>query len=132
MQSGLRLTDAERAELQAGLVRAFGPSIRDGHRGGEVPLEAAAGLPRELPLYRLVVIVWRGETSTYAHLANGLSDPFRGAGTRPSVEIIWDRRQAELRRRARPVAVDRRRGDRRQPAPETWTTWGFVVATARR
>ena len=42
--AGLRLTGAERAELQTALVRAFGPSIRDGHRGGQVPLDAAAAL----------------------------------------------------------------------------------------
>ena len=42
--AGLRLTWEERAELQAGLLRAFGPSIRDGHRGAQVPLDAAAGL----------------------------------------------------------------------------------------
>ena len=87
---------------------------------------------RERPLYRLVVIVRRGETSIFAHLANELSDAFQRAGTRPSLEVIWDRRQAERRRWARRVAVDRRRGERRQPVPETWTTWGFVVATVRR
>jgi hypothetical protein len=88
--------------------------------------------PPELPLDRLLVIVRRGETNTYAHLSNRLSDPFQRPGTRPPVEVMWDRRQAERRAHARPVAVDRRSGDRRQPAPETWTTFGFVVATVRR
>jgi len=86
----------------------------------------------ELPLYRLLVIVRRGETSTYAHLANRLSAPFQRAGTPPPVEVLWDRRQAERRVHERPVPVDRRSGDRRGPVPETWTTWGFVVVTARR
>ena len=88
--------------------------------------------PRELPLYRLLVIVRRGETSTYAQLANKLSVPFELASARPPVEVLWDRRQAERRAQVRPVAVDRRSGDRRQRVPATWTISGFVVATVRR
>jgi len=73
--------------------------------------------------------VRRGEPSTYAHLANKLAVPFQPTDAPPPVEVMWDRRQAERRARAHPVAVDRQIGDRRQPAPETWTTLGFVVAT---
>jgi hypothetical protein len=88
--------------------------------------------PRELPLYRLLVIVRRGETSTYARLSNKLSDPLQRAGTPPPVEVMWGRRQAERRARVRPVAVDRRQRPRRQPEATTWTTLGFALATVRR
>src|SRR5262249_33983047 len=60
--------------------------------------------PPELRLYRLLVIVRRGETSTFAD-ANTLSVPFQRVGT-PAVEVMWDRRQTERRAQVRPVAVD--------------------------
>jgi hypothetical protein len=89
---------------------------------------SSRGPPPELPLYRLLVIVRRGETNVYAQLAVEL----QRLSPRMPVEVIWDRSQAERRAHVRPVAVDWRSGDRRQPVLAMWTTWGFVVATVRR
>jgi len=82
----------------------------------------------EPPLCRLLVVVRRGDTSLYERLW----EDFHRPDLRTPVEQFWDRRQAERRLQASPVGVDRRSGDRRQRVPETWTMWGFVVATVRR
>ena len=80
--------------------------------------------PPELPLYRLLVVVRRGDTSLYDRLSN----QFR------RIDVMWDRRQAERRVQTCPVAENRRTSahGRRPHVPETWTTQGFVVVTARR
>ncbi|MBI1893760.1 MAG: hypothetical protein HYS14_06580 [Candidatus Rokubacteria bacterium] len=46
------------------------------------------------------------------------------------VDVIWDRRLGDRRRVHRDVAVERRRGERRHPAPKTWSAFGFVFAAA--
>jgi len=67
--------------------------------------------------------VRRGYTSVYDRLWNQF---------RRSVDVMWDRREAERRRQARRVAGHHASGDRRQPVPETWRTLGFIVVTTRR
>lgn len=46
------------------------------------------------------------------------------------VEIIWDRRYGERRRRAAPAEIDRRHRDRRSPPAPTWSALDFVVVGA--
>ena len=48
-----------------------------------------------------------------------------------SVTVMWGGRARERRSVARPPVVDRRRWDRRQPAPQTWITLGFLVARSQ-
>jgi hypothetical protein len=61
----------------------------------------------------------------------GLSEDFRNPALRTLVKILWDRRQAERRRQADPVAVDRPVGRRRQRERDTWTAFGFVAVAVR-
>jgi len=70
--------------------------------------------------------VRRSDTSLYARLW----EDFHRPGLR--ADVIWDRRDAERRHPARSVAVERRRWRRRQRDPDTWTTFGFVMATVQR
>ncbi len=51
----------------------------------------------------------------YAYLEEPLRRAFEGQG---DVEILVDRRRGEPRRRAGPIAVERRRADRRRPKEE--------------
>ena len=45
-----------------------------------------------------------------------------------AVHVIWDRRQRDRRREARPVTAELRRGDRRARAvPPRWDILGFLV-----
>lgn len=50
------------------------------------------------------------------------------------VSVIWDRRLGDRRQRgARPVgASERRRGERRAPAPASWHLLDFVVTPVAR
>src|SRR5439155_22796326 len=76
------------------------------------------GLPKGSP--RFLMIVRRGATERF-HL---LRDVF----TDQSVQILWDRRVDERRRRRRAVEADRRQRDRRGPLPSSWATLDFLVA----
>ena len=86
--------------------------------------------PPELRLYRLLVIVRRGETNVYAQLADELQ---RFSPRMPS-EIIWDRRQAErvLRRAPWPRTGASANAAASPPVPGAWTISGFVVLTTQR
>jgi hypothetical protein len=88
------------------------------------PDPAPASPPAEA---RPVVIVRRGETATFRSLDERLGKS--GAAT-----IAWDRRKTERRTSARPSRVERRRRERRGPAPVTWDHLGyvFVERSARR
>lgn len=43
------------------------------------------------------------------------------------LEVVVDRRASERRRAQRSVPENRRSGDRRGPAPHTWTEADFIV-----
>jgi CheY-like chemotaxis protein len=45
----------------------------------------------------------------------------------PGVEVIWDRRVSERRRRLEPVSHDRRARERRGASPSSWRWPGFVI-----
>lgn len=44
----------------------------------------------------------------------------------PEVDIVWDRRRGERRRRSMGRAPERRGFERRGAPPESWATVGFV------
>jgi hypothetical protein len=48
------------------------------------------------------------------------------------VEVEWDRRRADRRRREYEPEVEQRRAERRQPVPATWRVLGAVVLPDRR
>jgi hypothetical protein len=81
--------------------------------------------PAERPEGAYIAVVRRGETAILRMLLEGL-----GTGPGP-VQVIWDRRSGERRRRRRPGSPDRRRGVRRSPAPADWLTRGFFFAPLR-
>lgn len=68
-----------------------------------------------------LVVVGRGHLSRFEFLRRHLEEP-------GLVEVIWDRRLRERRHQTRPLALERRRGERRQPLPLTWTALNFLVA----
>jgi hypothetical protein len=72
-----------------------------------------------------IAVVRRGETATLRMLLESLN-----AGPGP-VQVIWDRRSSERRRRRRPTSPDRRRGERRSPAPQGWLAQGYFFAPCR-
>ena len=81
--------------------------------------------PAERPEGAYIAVVRRGETAILRMLLEAL-------GTEPGpVQVIWDRRSGERRRRRRPSSPDRRRGERRGPAPADWLTRGFFFAPCR-
>ena len=65
-------------------------------------------------------IVRRGRESTFRLLE-------RQFGNDPSVRIILDRRYEERRRSPQTVGDDRRRTDRRAPAPISWPPTNYLV-----
>jgi hypothetical protein len=69
---------------------------------------------------RYLAVVQRGRDDVYRTLK-------REFEARAIVEVIWDRRAAERRRETRPVAQERRRGNRRRGSPATWLALGFVL-----
>jgi hypothetical protein len=72
-----------------------------------------------------IAVVRRGETATLRMLLESLHE---GPGP---VQVIWDRRLSERRRRRRPTSPDRRRGERRSPAPPGWLARGYFFAPCR-
>ena len=73
---------------------------------------------RLIPCY---AIVRRGQGEIYRTLKADLEEP-------EVVEVIWDRRVGERRRSRETCGHERRRTERRGPAPEMWFTIGFLVA----
>jgi len=68
-----------------------------------------------------LIIVKRGRLSTFTTLQAEFAHL-------PEVQVIWDRRHAPDRRRlARPVAAEHRAGERRRPAPASWTASHHVM-----
>ena len=68
------------------------------------------------------MIVRRGQTERYRSLTETFGrDPINAT-------VMWDRREHDRRRDARPSTSERRRRDRRAPLPSTWQTLDFVVA----
>jgi len=65
-------------------------------------------------------IVRRGRESTFRLLE-------RQFGSDPGVRVIWDRRYRERRRLAQEPVADRRRIDRRAPAPTVWPSTNYIV-----
>jgi tetratricopeptide (TPR) repeat protein len=82
--------------------------------------ELAVSLEDE-PIPPGLAIVRRGEAELFATLQEHLE----ALNLR---QVIWDRRREERRDRVEPGAPDRRRDERRGPAPLTWDALGFLVA----
>jgi hypothetical protein len=76
----------------------------------------------EPPAPARVLIVRRGQAGVYEQLA--ALERYTG------VPVLWDRRVRERRVDPRPVALERRRRDRRRSPPATWTTMGYVLAVS--
>ncbi len=71
---------------------------------------------------RSVAVVRRGETEVFQTLQDRLAEL-------QLAEVIWDRRVGDRRTPPSALAVpERRRRDRRTPAPVTWGPLGFVLA----
>ena len=68
------------------------------------------------------VIVKRGALSTFHLLEQSCKDI-------ADLCVIWDRRR-DPDRRSKLVAGDRRPGDRRRPAPHSWTSADHVLVEA--
>jgi hypothetical protein len=83
------------------------------------------GAPAERPEGPYIAIVRRGETAILRMLLEALE-----AEPGP-VQVVWDRRAGNRRRRRRPISPDRRRVERRSPAPSGWLTLGFFFAPSR-
>jgi hypothetical protein len=94
-----------------GVARATGTSANEAER---------------VPLERPVIIVRRGMVGRFAALQAGLATD--------GVEVRWDRRVEERRRRVDlpPTEVERRRQDRRGPVPSSWVLLDFVLVWAPR
>ena len=69
---------------------------------------------------RLLVVVRRGATERF--------DAFNTRLAGEPVQIRWDRRVTDRRRKRLRVVLERRRSDRRAPPPLTWPAGGFVIA----
>jgi len=69
------------------------------------------------------VIVKRGALSTFRFLEQSCKDI-------AELRVIWDRRSADRRGDVESVVGDRRVGDRRRPAPHSWTAADHVLAEA--
>jgi hypothetical protein len=54
-------------------------------------------------------------------------DVYRALDGAPGARVIWDRRVAERRARRQAVVSERRRAERRRPAPEAWSKLGFAL-----
>lgn len=67
-----------------------------------------------------LIIVRRGRDSTFRLLER----TFRND---PTVRIIWDRRYRDRRGTSQTVADERRRADRRAPAPTVWPETNYIV-----
>ena len=65
-------------------------------------------------------VVRRGRESTFRLLE-------RQFGSDTSVRVIWDRRYQERRRSIGGVCSERRRVDRRAPAPTVWPSTNYIV-----
>ena len=52
-------------------------------------------------------------------------------GGDPRVRVIVDRRVRDRRQGTTPVPVDRRREDRRRPAPRSWTLADYILVPTR-
>lgn len=72
-----------------------------------------------------IAVVRRGETAVFRALLRSLE-----AQPGPA-QVIWDRRASERRKARRPGSLERRRGDRRTPPPQTWSRRGFFYAPCR-
>ncbi|HEY7449102.1 MAG TPA: hypothetical protein VH702_13180 [Vicinamibacterales bacterium] len=79
-----------------------------------VPSPSSAVEPTQL------IIVRRGRHSTFRLLE-------REFGNDPTVRIIWDRRYRDRRGSDLTVGDERRRGDRRAPAPTVWPERNYIV-----
>jgi len=69
-----------------------------------------------------VAIVRRGHGELFAALDSCAADP--------GVDVVWDRRLAERRRRAETVFCERRTQDRRRSPPFSWKWPGVVIVEA--
>jgi GAF domain-containing protein len=99
----LAFADLTEGELSLGLVREFFERTRVAERrGGAEP----AGAGRPAPF---LAIVRRGATDLFESLKASLEKP-------GVVEVMWDRRVGQRRRRDQQRVRDRRRGDRRRAA----------------
>jgi hypothetical protein len=68
-----------------------------------------------------IAVVARGESRVFRTLVESVRD-------QGLVEVIWDRRLRERRRRRDAVTEHRRLGERRRPAHDTWPL-GFILAS---
>jgi hypothetical protein len=72
-----------------------------------------------------IAVVRRGEMAVFRSLLRSLE-----AQPGPA-QVIWDRRAAERRKARSRGSLERRRGDRRTPPPQTWSRRGFFYAPCR-
>ena len=70
------------------------------------------------------IFVKRGEFQRY-------DDLYKAFASNGPTAVAWDRRIRERRKTAQPKDGERRKGDRRGPAPTSWTGLGFVVVDAK-
>jgi hypothetical protein len=73
-----------------------------------------------MPQPTQLIIVRRGRHSTFRLLER----EFRND---PTVVIIWDRRYRDRRATTEAVNAERRRADRRAPAPTVWPETNYIV-----
>jgi hypothetical protein len=82
----------------------------------------ALGVPQASPRQEptQLIVVRRGRHSTFRLLE-------REFGNDPTVRIIWDRRYRDRRGSSEGVGDERRRADRRVPAPTVWPERNYFV-----
>src|SRR5262245_22638568 len=78
--------------------------------------------PSKGPSSPYVAIVRRGHGELFVALDTCVADP--------GVDVVWDRRLAERRRRAQTVFCERRTQDRRSSPPFSWKWPGVVIVEA--
>ncbi|HEY3382656.1 MAG TPA: hypothetical protein VGK32_12855 [Vicinamibacterales bacterium] len=70
-----------------------------------------------------MMVVQRGDQERYRFLRTTFRDK--------PVEVVWDRRLGERRRRLDEAEADRRGHDRRSSPPTSWSNLGFLVTRLR-
>src|SRR5262245_36530886 len=83
------------------------------------------GWPVVRPEGPYIAVVRRGETAILRMLLESL-----GTEAGP-VQVVWDRRLGDRRRRRRPTLPERRRSERRGPSPAAVLTLRFSFARCR-
>jgi hypothetical protein len=114
---------AKQAQVEA-VGRELAAALREATARLERARHGSGGPTPARPAAPALVVVRRGETETFRLLQERLE-------ARGLARVVWDRRGSDRRRRGDQVAGDRRRADRRAPAPVTWAGLGYAVAEWR-